>query len=67
MGKGNEWICKGEAELIAPPIATDQPLFRELGQGRAEGRGFHSTELAQVLHGGGLLELCEDLTHSLNG
>ena len=67
VGKGNEWIFKGEAELIASPIATDQPLFREFGQSRAEGRGFHSTELAQVLHGGGLLELCEDLAHSLNG
>ena len=67
VGKGNEWIFKGEAELIAPLIATDQALFRELSQGRADGRGFHSTELAQVLHRGGLLELGEDLTHSLNG
>jgi len=57
----------GWLELITFGMTRDQALLGELGQGRANGGGAHSAQLAQALKGDGLILLGQNLANSLGG
>ena len=52
-------------EGVAIGAVRDAALAGECGEGIAEGGGADATELAQLLSGGGTVELCHDLEDAL--
>ena len=54
-GKGNGWSLEGWIELIAATIVSHHASLGQLCQAGANRGGAQAAELAQLLHGDGLM------------
>jgi hypothetical protein len=64
-GKGNAWRLEGWIELIASTIVSHHASLGQLSQAGANRGGAQAAELAQLLHGDGLIQAGQDLLDAL--